>query len=77
MLLAYRVTLPTYGVEPVLSISRSNNMVRLSWPPAYSNFVLQSTETLAAPTWSPVASNSTNYTTVTTNDTRFFRLVSP
>ncbi len=74
MLLAYHVTLPTHGVEPVLSVQRSNNVVQISWPAAYSNFVLQSATTLITPRWSPVTSNSMAYTTTATNDALFFRL---
>ncbi len=77
ILLAYRVTLPTLGLEPVLSIERSNTMVRISWPSAYSNFLLQSTATLTPPAWTVLASNLSTFSTVATNSARFFRLASP
>ncbi len=64
-----------------LSIVRSNNTVILFWPAAASNYVLQTTATLAPPSWStitapvPVTLNNTNFLTYTNNSlTRFFRL---
>lgn len=77
MLFAYRVTLPTFGVEPVLSIQRSNSAVQISWPGAYSNLVLQSAPTLTSPTWTAIVSNVSAYSTTATNGARFFRLASP
>jgi formylglycine-generating enzyme required for sulfatase activity len=64
-----------------LSIAPAGNKVVVSWPVAATNYVLQSTISLAAPNWLTVANPSpvvvNNFNTVTyTNDslTRFFRL---
>jgi formylglycine-generating enzyme required for sulfatase activity len=64
-----------------LGIAASGNNVVLAWPVAATNYVLQSTISLAAPNWLTVTNpaavivNNTNTVTYTNNSlTRFFRL---
>ena len=64
-----------------LSIARSGTNFIVFWPTAATNYVLQSTISLASPNWqavvnpAPVAINNTNFVTYTNNSpTRFFRL---
>jgi formylglycine-generating enzyme required for sulfatase activity len=64
-----------------LGIVPAGNKALISWPAAATNYVLQSTLNLAAPSWltitnpAPVVFNNTNTVTYTNNSlTRFFRL---
>jgi len=77
MLLIYRVTLPTYGIEPVLSIQTSNSDVLVEWPHAYSDLLLQASTSLIAPAWMATASNTASYRVPATNAAQFFRLTAP
>jgi hypothetical protein len=73
ILLAYRVTLPTYGQPsaPSLTMQRSAGALQISWPAAFSNFVLQSGS------WTNLASTNNSATVEATNTAQFFRVVVP
>jgi len=79
ILLAYRVTLPTYGQPsaPSLTMQRSAGAVQISWPPAFSNFVLQASATLQAGSWTNLASTNNSATVEATNTAQLFRVVLP
>jgi hypothetical protein len=63
---------------PTLSWSRSAGSLTVSWSPDAAGYVLETTESLSAPSWSPVAAVSgTQATLPTTDAARFFRLRKP
>lgn len=63
-----------------LVIARSGTNFLISWPAAATNYILQSSTTLASPSWSAVPNpvvtqNNTNFVTYTNNSAaRYFRL---
>lgn len=72
------VTVSTVVVPggPTLVIEALENQVRLSWSPATPGFVLQYSESVAAPDWTPVPDASQNPVVLSlTAVSRFFRLV--
>ena len=79
ILLAYRVTLPTYGLPsaPSLTLQRSAGTVQISWPPAFSNFVLQTSAALQPGSWTNLATTGTTATVEATNTAQFFQVVLP
>jgi hypothetical protein len=79
VLLAYRVTLPNYGLPsaPTLTIQRSGAALEISWPAAFSNFVLQSSTSLDAGSWTNFPASGNSITVEATNSARFFRLLAP
>ena len=65
--------------SPTLTITRPTaTTVELSWPTAFTGFVLESATSLASPVWTPVATNPPNnqFIVGATNVTQFFRLQS-
>ena len=65
--------------QPVLSISAGGGGV-ISWPGAFTNFVLQSTPSLSPPQWQnvsqiPVMNSGLNTVSISNNATAFYRLV--
>ncbi|MDB6024159.1 MAG: Protein of unknown function precursor containing a C-terminal secretion signal [Verrucomicrobiales bacterium] len=65
-------TLPTLKI-----VNNGNSTATVTWPAAYTTYILQSTPTLESPSWGPVSSsvNGTNNTaTVSTTATSFLRL---
>ena len=79
ILLAYRVTLPNYGLGawPSLAMQRSGATLEISWPAAFSNCVLQSSSSLEAGSWINSTANGNAITVEATNTARFFRLFTP
>lgn len=79
ILLAYHVTLPNYGLgaAPTLTIRRSGETLEISWPAAFSNFVLQSSSSLKAGSWTNFPASGNSITVEATNTARFFRLFTP
>lgn len=71
------LTVPVTG-GPTLFIQMAGNRVTISWSPAATGFVLEVTEDLAVPAWTPVTVSTGNPTTLAIGPkTCFFRLVSP
>lgn len=70
---------PNNIIRPALTIGRSGTNIVLQWPANATNYVLQSTVTLAPAAWSPVVGtptvvNGVNQLTVTPATTQFYRL---
>ena len=62
-------------IPPKLSLQRSPTNILVSWSPAWSGLVLESTPSLSAPDWQSVDTGGTNVLMVSaTNTMRFFRL---
>ena len=71
------IVAPPAPPEARLSINRSGNQLRLSWPAGVTGYRLECTPSLANPTWQTVPSVS-NCATVPLNGPRqFYRLVNP
>ena len=71
------IVAPPAPPEARLSINRSGNQLRLSWPAGVTGYRLECTPSLANPTWQTVPSVS-NCATVPLNSPRqFYRLVNP
>jgi formylglycine-generating enzyme len=72
--------MPVSAAGPRLNLAPAGKKVLVSWPVTGSNFVLQSSTSLAAPSWQsvanvPVVFNNTNTVTYTNDSSaRFFRL---
>ena len=79
ILLAYRVTLPNYGqaARPRLTFQRSGAALEISWPAAFSNFVLQSSTSLEAGSWTNIPTSGNRITVEATNTARFFCISAP
>lgn len=71
------IAIVQFPTQPKLSVSRADaSTLQLSWPTAYSGFILEGRADVATGTWTPIATNPPNNQVVigTTNATRFFRL---
>jgi hypothetical protein len=69
--------LPTQA-SPLLTISRSNQTVVVSWPESFPNYRLQTTPVLPATNWTTISLSGTNRTSnPATNSTRYYRLIKP
>jgi hypothetical protein len=63
---------------PVLTMQYGEGKVDLSWPLSYTDFILETTGTLPADTWSPVPGVIDNHVSVdATGDPQYFRLRTP
>ena len=63
------------GGAPALSVSRSAGSVTISWPAAVTGFTLESTDSLPAPSWTPVSVGANNSVTITIGSgNKFYRL---
>src|SRR5436190_1214471 len=70
------IGLPSAGV-PRLTITRSGNDVRISWPANVTGYRLEGTSDLNSGLWGEVASVANCATVSMSGPARFFRLVSP
>jgi len=60
---------------PALSISATGNSVTISWPTATTGFMLESTDSLASPSWMPVSDAANNSIKVVIGaGNKFYRL---
>ena len=72
----YALNFPLLGPPSLTIVPAKATSVQISWPSAYSGFVLESQTTLGNGAWLPVATNPPNnsITLGTTNVTRYFRI---
>jgi hypothetical protein len=69
------------GADPSLRASLgANKTVRFAWPSSATGFVLQQTDSLSAPQWTPVTTvavveGADNVVTISVSGTRFYRLM--
>ena len=68
-------SIPPVSSSPTLSISSAAGSVTISWPSAVTGFTLESTDSLTAPSWSPVSGVANNSVTITVGaGNKFYRL---
>jgi hypothetical protein len=68
-------SIPPVSSSPTLSISAAGGSVTISWPLAVTGFTLESTDSLTAPSWSPVGGVANNSVTITVSaGNKFYRL---
>ena len=79
ILLAYRVTLPNYGLDArsILNIQRRGASLEISWPAFFSNFVLQSATNLNSGSWTNIPVIGNGFSFEATNVVQFFRMSTP
>jgi hypothetical protein len=71
-------TLPEPASQPALAVTRSGGDLVISWPSDANGFVLESSDRLSSPVWTPVGGVANNRVTVTPDaGTRFYRLHKP
>jgi hypothetical protein len=71
------VTVVEPSAPPSLTIVLSAGNVQVSWPADYVSYQLRTSTTLAANSWTTVATVNNLYTTSVTGPTRFFQLIKP
>jgi hypothetical protein len=68
-------SIPPVASNPTLSIGAGAGSVTISWPSAVTGFTLESTDSLTAPSWSPVVGVANNSVTITIGaGNKFYRL---
>ena len=66
---------PSSGDGPALLIQLSGTSLIISWSPDTAGFVLEQTDDLAAPVWSPAPAGNPTSPILPAGSTRFYRLI--